>query len=274
MVKKSSNFPRINNKQITLVDLKLKEMLRKWVIKRTQPLQGEFLSNLFLTGKKRRRLSLCNQFKNVEPVHSFSPFQNERPFVVKALSTRGRLDVRTGSDGEGCTFKCPIISKLEEICEVYLEGDSLRVHVPMFWTRLGTIGVYKVIKNSNLTSEKNYHQIDNIFRRYFEPHNTRSSYEARHRHISPAKYVLFNNYKEINFAPMTENEISGNGERLNYNDFVTDNRKVRRVAKTFNTSGSDQGYGPRLSFIIQAVKPKNIQLIFPQKQKIVCLREK
>ena len=31
---------------------------------------------LILCGEKRRRLSPCNRSKNVEPVHSFSPFQN------------------------------------------------------------------------------------------------------------------------------------------------------------------------------------------------------
>ena len=43
----------MNKQQIALVDLELKEMLRKWVIKRTQPVQPMFnLSNLFFVGKK------------------------------------------------------------------------------------------------------------------------------------------------------------------------------------------------------------------------------
>ena len=42
----------MNKKQIALVNLELKEMLRKGAIMRTQPAQGEFLSNLFLVEKK------------------------------------------------------------------------------------------------------------------------------------------------------------------------------------------------------------------------------
>ena len=49
---KISNFTRMNKKQIALVDLELKEMSRKGAIKRTQSVQGEFLSNLFLVWKK------------------------------------------------------------------------------------------------------------------------------------------------------------------------------------------------------------------------------
>ena len=41
---------RMNKKQIVLVDLELKKMLRQETIKRTQSIQGEFLSNL-LCGK-------------------------------------------------------------------------------------------------------------------------------------------------------------------------------------------------------------------------------
>ena len=58
----------MNKKQIALVDLKLKEMLRKGVIKRPQPVQGKFLSNVFLVGNKDggdrpvTDLKMLNQF--------------------------------------------------------------------------------------------------------------------------------------------------------------------------------------------------------------------
>ena len=50
--------------------------------------------------EKKRRLSPGNQSKNVEPVHSFSPFQNGKLFSVKAHNTEGRLNVQT--EFEGC----------------------------------------------------------------------------------------------------------------------------------------------------------------------------
>ena len=50
--RKSPNFTKINKKQIDLVDLELRRMLTKGAIVRSQPAQGEFLSNLFFMGKK------------------------------------------------------------------------------------------------------------------------------------------------------------------------------------------------------------------------------
>ena len=74
--------------------------------------------------------------------------------------TGGRLDVKTGP--EGCILlQCPIGSTLEEVCKVSVEGDSLRVHVPVFWTMSSTKGVYKVIENFNFSPEKN--QEHNIY---------------------------------------------------------------------------------------------------------------
>ena len=99
---------------------------------------------------KRWRLSLCKQFQNVKPVHLVFPFQNGRPVLVKALNTGGRLGVQTGPGGS--ILPCPIRSTLEEVCKVSVEGDSLQVHVHMFWAGSGAIGFYRVIKNSNLTT--------------------------------------------------------------------------------------------------------------------------
>ena len=46
-----------------------------------------------------------------------------------------------------------------------------------------------------------------MFVRYvdFESHNTRSLYELRHGHISLAEFWLYDKYKKINFAAMSEN---------------------------------------------------------------------
>ena len=58
-----------------------------------------YFEQLITFGEKIRRLSPCDKSKSVEPVHSFSPFQNGRPFSVKAHNTEGRLDVKTGPEG-------------------------------------------------------------------------------------------------------------------------------------------------------------------------------
>ena len=95
---------------------------------------------------------------------------------------------------ERCILPCPMRPKLEEVCKVSVEQDSLRVHVLVFWTRPSTKVVYKVIENPNLSPDKDQYQSDNIFGRYvdFESHNTRSSHEPRQSHISLAEFGLYN----------------------------------------------------------------------------------
>ena len=144
----------------------------------------------------------------------------------------------------------------------------------VFWTRPSTKGVYKVIKNSNLSHEKNKHQSDNIFGRYidFESRNTRSSPESRHSHISPAEFGLYNKYKEINFAPMSENRISGNGDRFIKMTLSLTPEKVQKVVKTWhNLLGSHSTTLLELNRVIgllsstlQAVEHPKIQLRFLQ----------
>ena len=133
------------------------------------------------------------------------------------------MNVETGP--EGCISQSPIRLKLEEVCKVSVEEDFLRVHVPVYWTRSSTTGVYK--ENFNVCPEKNQHQIDNIFWRYvdFESYNSKSSHKSRHGHISPTEFGLYNRYKEIDFVSISENRISGNGDRFNQNDFVIDIRE-------------------------------------------------
>ena len=67
---------------------------------------------------------------------------------------------------ERCIFQYPTGTKLGKVCKTSEEGNTLRIQVPMFWTRSSTTVTYKVIENSNITSEKYQHQSDNISTRY------------------------------------------------------------------------------------------------------------
>ena len=94
-------------------------------------------------------------------------------------------------------------------------------------------------------------------------HTIRKAHMNRDSHISPAEFGLDNKYKEINFAHMLENRISGNGDRFNQNDFAIDTRGSPKNCQDlsepsqesfYNSSGIDQVIG-LLSSTIQAVQP-------------------
>ena len=49
---KIPNLPKMSKEQFSLVEQEVLEMLEKGAIKKAIPAQGQFLSNLFLAGKK------------------------------------------------------------------------------------------------------------------------------------------------------------------------------------------------------------------------------
>ena len=96
--------PLIKNlfsKEMLTKVVELKEMLRKGVIKRTQPAQGEFLSNLFLLRKNDGGYRPIISLKMLNQFIPFLHFKMEdlSLFSVKALNTGGRLDAQTGPEG-------------------------------------------------------------------------------------------------------------------------------------------------------------------------------
>ena len=190
----------------------------------------------------------------------FFHFKMERLSLLKHLTQEGDC-------------MCPIGSTLKEIHKISVEGDCLQVHVLVFWTRLSTTDIYKVIENSNLSPEKNQHH-NNIFGQYvdFESHNTRSSHELRHGQLSPAKFGFYNKYKNINFVPVSENRISGNGDRFNQNDIVIGTREGTKSCQDlsepsqesfYNSSRIGQGYRSPIIYYTSNGTSKDSVQIFP-----------
>ena len=69
------HFLVMNKRQTALVDLELTKMFRKRNNKENSFCSREVSVTLIPCGEKRRRIFPCNQFKHIEPVHSFSPFK-------------------------------------------------------------------------------------------------------------------------------------------------------------------------------------------------------
>ena len=86
---KTTNLTRMNKRQIALVDLELKEMLRKGAIRRTQSVQEEFLSNLFLVGKKHLGYRSVINLKIFNQFIPFLHFKVEGLSQLKHLTQKG-----------------------------------------------------------------------------------------------------------------------------------------------------------------------------------------
>ena len=219
---KIPNFTRMNKKQIALVNLELKEMLRKGAVKRTQPAQREFLSNLFLVGKKDRGFRPVINLKMLNQFIPFLHFKMEDLSQLKHIIQEG--DWMCKLDLKDAYFTVPLDqdsrkfvrfqwkeNPYEFMCLYFGLGPA-----PSVFTKLLKIPI-SLLRKINIRVIIRY--VD------FESHNTRSSHESRHSHISPAAFRLFNKYKKINFKPISGNRTFGNGDRFNQNDFAIDTRE-------------------------------------------------
>ena len=211
--RKIPNFTKMNKKQIALVDLELKEMLRKGAIMRTQPAHVELLSNLFLV-KKGGGYRLVINLKMLNHFIPFLHFTMEGPSRLKHIMHGG--DWMCKLELKDAYFSVPLDRNSRTFVRFQWKG-TLRVHVPLFWTGPSTKGVVKIIEISHLRKIiiRVIIYLDDML---ILSHIIREAQMSRDSHISPAEFVLYNKCKEINFAPMSKNRISGNGDRFNQND--------------------------------------------------------
>ena len=100
-------------------------------------------------------------------------------------------------------------------------------------------------------------------------------------YIFLAEFGLYDKYKEIDSMSMSENIISGNGDKFNQNDFAIDTKEGRKSYQDlsehsqesfYNSSGIDQGCSSPIIHYKSSGTCKFL-LRFLQ-QKIVCLKEK
>ena len=114
--RKIPNFTKMNKKQIALVDLELKEMLKKGAIMRTQPAQGEFLSILFLMGKKDGGYRPVINLKMLNQLILFLHFKMEGLSQLKHIIQEG--DWMCKLDLKDAYFSVPLDRNLRKFVRI------------------------------------------------------------------------------------------------------------------------------------------------------------
>ena len=213
--------------------------------------------------EQRQIPSICNQSKNVEPVRFFSPFQNGRPFSVKALNTREKLDVQTGP--EGCILHCPLDWSSKKFARLHRNGTLYE----FMWLCFGLGPAHRVFTKLlkipiSLLRKLNIRIIIYLEDMLILSHTIYAQIWVEVRSYISCRICLYNIYKEINFSPITKkNNISGNGDRFNQNGFSIDTREGKKIWNLLRSHPTTLLELIRviglLSSIIQAVEPAKIQ---------------
>ena len=148
---------KMNTDQSTLVNQETESMLQKCDIQKVPHVSGEFLNNLFLVDKsdggKRPVINLRN-------LNSFIPYQH---FKMEGLHLmKGLLlekDYMCKIDLRDAYFTIP---KVQEIPQVQMGGNTVRVSLPSLWTRLSTSDIYKINESPYFSTAVPKHLPNNI----------------------------------------------------------------------------------------------------------------
>ena len=117
-------------------------MIRKRVIKKVVPVEGQYLHNLFVVGKKggnRPRINIKEldtsisyvHFKMV--IHILKDFLLQRDLIVRNVRNRSKK----------CILLRTTLPKTKKICKIFVQQKHARVVVLVFWSWASTTGLYK-----------------------------------------------------------------------------------------------------------------------------------
>ena len=95
-----------------------------------------------------------------------------------------------------CLFLNSTSLIVEEICDVSIIWQSIRVFLPVFWSRPYSKDLHETFKGTNGTFTENQYTFSDISRRYsFDGSNDRGNFnEQRHINICPPKFRYLNDH--------------------------------------------------------------------------------
>ena len=278
--RKIPNFTKMNKKQIALVDLELKEMLKKGAIMRTQLAQGEFLSSLFLVGKKDG--GYCPVI-NLKMLNQFIPFLH---FKLEGLSQLKHIiqegDWMCKLDLKDAYFSVPLDRNSRKFVRFQWNGTLYEFMCLCFGLGPAPRVFTKLLKLS-LLRKINIRVIIYLDDMLILSHTIREAHMSRDTVI----YLLQNlgfiiNVKKSILHPCQKIEFLGMEIDSIKMTLSLTPEKVQKVVKTCQNLLRSHSTTlleltrvvGLLSSTIQAVEPAKIQLRFLQQQQIVCLRKK
>ena len=114
-----------------LLTKEVESMLKKGAIQKTSVKKGQFLSNLFLVGKKDAgKRPKKTKLRKSECIHSLSSLQNGRLAFAERNAERERLHVQDRP--EGCLLLCSTASEISEVHPVLLGRSVTPIPLSMF----------------------------------------------------------------------------------------------------------------------------------------------
>ena len=131
---------------------------------------------------------------------------------------------------KGCIFLHPTCGGVEEICEILLRGGLISISVSMPWSCSSPLRFHQIIEDSNCFSSDNRDFDHNLSGRYAL--NWKDSRECSDvsRYSDPpiAGAGVCDKSKEVGDDPLTGDGVSGYGNKLQRDDYISSIRETSK----------------------------------------------
>ena len=154
---------KMNADQSALVNHVCRNMFaccRKVQFRKCHTFQESFLSNIFLANKSDEGKSPVINLKNVNSFIPYQHFKMEWLHLLKDLLQKAGLRVQNRS--LRCIFYNNDKSKVQEISQVQMVGNDVRVSLPLLGTKPSTFDIYKMYESFYCATAATKHSSNNI----------------------------------------------------------------------------------------------------------------
>ena len=213
---KITETPHMNLDQRHQVQVEI-DMLEKGAMCQTSHLKEEFLSNVFLVGKKGGGNRPVINLKHLNQFIPYQHFKMECLFCLREVLQKD--DFMCKLDMKDAYFSVPLHQSSRK-CQIFMVREPLRVPLSMFLLKPSTWKIYDTFKSPYISNEAYKYSSDNIPRRYaFNGTNNGGNFNVqRYNHLPSATSGFHFKHEEINFESSSRDRISWSDSKLCEND--------------------------------------------------------
>ena len=206
---KAPSQPTGSREEGKLVELEVKGMLKKGLIRKVQTSKEEFVSNLFFVKKKDRGQRPVINLKQLNVYILYCHFRMEGLQKLKYMLQKEDYMCRLGL--KDAYFSVLLEKKFKAFFSFLLVRKLVRVPLPLLWFGTSTTNIHKIAKstNDNLTQDK--HQNNNLLRRHATDWSLfrSDSHEPRHSNFPSATSRVCHKLEKICVDTSAGNRVLG-----------------------------------------------------------------